>query len=175
MSSKLQSLPIPLGRSVRPPFVNDPDPIVRRERSCRQALEDCCFCFLFLCLLPFFVIIVAVFTYLMISYYVTLWCIIFAGYLVALLFHLVSCGYLFRFVEFHCCSCCLWLGCTADLGGADGTGYPNGMTGFQGLFCLLCVIGNGVVLRDGEVIHGGGGGIHGGGGRGGGGDGGGGC
>ena len=142
--SKLQSLPIPLGRSIRPPYES---PYPKEERPCRQALEDCCF-------LPYafiFVLILAMFMILYVLFSLPLWCIILVGYLVALLFHLVSCGYLFRFAEFHYCSFCLCLGCTADLGGADGTGYPNGMTGLGGLFCLLCICGDGVVLRDGEV------------------------
>ena len=155
--SELQSLPIPLGRSVRPPYVNDPNPKVYEERPC-GALEDCL-------LLPPLSIIVGVLIYFMIFFYGSLSCIIIAGYLVALLFHLVSCGYLFRFVEFHYCSCCMKNEYTVDLGGADGTGYPNGMTGLGGLFCLLCICGDGVVLRDGEVRdYGGGGGDNSGGG-----------
>ena len=167
--SKLQSLPIPLGRSIRPPYVNDPNPkvYVYEERSCGGLRE----CLLF----PFEVTFMALFMGLMIFYYGTLWSIIFAGYLVALLFHLVSCGYLFRFVEFQHCSCCLKYEYTADLGGTDGTGHPNGETGLQGLVNLLCIcVGVGVVLRDGEVRSSvGGGGGDGGGGCGG--DGGGGC
>ena len=62
-----------------------------------------------------------------------------------------------------------------DLGGADGTGYPNGRTGLQGLRCLKSIFGDGVVLHDGEVRYRGGGGGGGDGGGGGGGDGGGGC
>ena len=142
--SELQSLPKPLGRSIRPPYVSDPNPKVYEERSCEDLRE----CLLF----PFQMVFAALFTGLIISYFGTLWSIIFAGYLVALLFHLVSCGYLFRFVEFHCCSFYLWYEYTADLGGADGTGYPNGDTGLQGLVELLCIYtGGGVVLRDGEV------------------------
>ena len=143
--SKLQSLPIPLGRSIRPPYVNDPNPKVYEELPC-QALEDCCFIpYLFI-----FSLILGTSLYIYLLFSVPLWCIIFVGYLVALLFRLVSCGYLFRFVEFHYCSSCLCLGCTADLGGADGTGYPNGMTGLEGLCCLVFICGDGVVLRDGE-------------------------
>ena len=175
--SKLQSLPIPLGRSVRPPYVN-PNPGDNILYSYREAFKGLLFCFAVFSSLPVVIL-------LMISYHVPLWCIIFVGYLVALLFHLVSCGYLFRFVEFHYCSCCLKYDHAVDLGGADGTGYPNGRTGLQGLLSLVCVGGDGVVLRDGEVrgggggAGGGGGGSYGGGGGdgggGGGGDGGGGC
>ena len=164
VSSELPSLPIPLGRSVRPPYVIDPNPEVHDpiyDDSCWEELKDC-----------FEAVFICMFLGVTISYYGTLWCIIVVGYLVAFLFHLVSCGYLFRFVEFHYCSCCSWYEFAADLGGADGTGYPNGMLGFGGLCCLLCICGDGVVLREGEVRGGGG---HGGDGGGGGGDGGGGC
>ena len=168
--SEFQSLSIPLGRSVRPPYVYNPK--VPGEHACED-LRDCC--------IILFSLTIGI---VLLVFYVPLWCIIFVGYLVALLFHLVSCGYLFRFVEFHYCSCCLLLGCTADLGGADGRfGYPNGQIGLGGLCCLLCIDGGGVVIRNGEVIGGGGGGGYGDsngggggdGGCGGGGDGGGGC
>ena len=161
MSSELQSLPIPLGRSVRPPYVYDPKV---PEEHAYQDLRDWCFIWFSITI---FIVLLPLMTFTLVLYG-PLWCIIFVGYLVALLFHLVSCGYLFRFVEFHYCSCCLLLGCTADLGGADGTGYPNGQTGFEGLCCLLCIIcGGGVVIRDGEFIGGGGRGGDGGGGDGG--------
>ena len=161
VSSELQSLPVPLGRSVRPPYVyefkvpEEPYVYVPDEHAC-QDLRDWCF---ILSSLTIFIVLI--------GFYIPLWCIIYVGYLVALLFHLVSCGYLFRFVEFHYCSCCLLLGCTADLGGADGMGYPNGQIGVGGLCCLLSYGGGGVVIRDGEFIGGGGGGGYGDGGGGG--------
>ena len=49
------------------------------------------------------------------------------GYSVAYLFHMASCGLLFRFVEFTGLSCCVGrCGWTVDEGGPEGLGFPEG-------------------------------------------------
>ena len=89
------------------------------------------------------------------------------GYFVALVFHIASCGYLFRFEEFARLSCCLGrCGLTVDKRGPDGQGFPADRTRFGSI-----PYANGGVFWTGEGgVDGGGGGD---GGDGGGGDGGG--
>ena len=107
--------------------------------------------------------------------------VLFVGYLLAYIFHIASCGLLFRFVEFTPCSCfvgnCVestpysWLfgkcGLTVDRGGPDGLGFSHGRVGFNMIFPMGGGGGGGGGDGDGD------GGGDGGGGDGGGGDGGG--
>ena len=77
------------------------------------------------------------------------------GYFVAFVFHIASCGYLFRFVEFTYLSCCLGrCGRTVDFGGPDGQGFPEGGT----LFGAIFVAGGGGVTGLGRGGGGDGGG-----------------
>ena len=60
-----------------------------------------------------------------------------AGYSVAYIFHILSCGYLFRFVEFKPYSCfieCCFAGSCGwpiDRGGPDGVGFAHGRIGYE--------------------------------------------
>lgn len=117
-----------------------------------------------------YVVLFAVMLLLLFPAVCLIWLVHFAigvGYLVAYIFHIASCGYLFRFEEFIMCSCCLGrCGRTVDKGGPDGQGFPEGRTWYGTIDNQRLWVGRG---GDGGGGGGGGGGGDGGGGCGGGG------
>ena len=60
---------------------------------------------------------------------------IYIGYYVAFILHIVSFGLLFRFEEFYDYSCCLrCCGLTVDQGGLEGLGFPSRRSALEILF-----------------------------------------
>ena len=58
--------------------------------------------------------------------------VLIVGYSIAYIFHILSCGYLFRFVEFEPYSCFIGsYGWTVDRGGPDGMGFKHGRIGHK--------------------------------------------